>query len=318
MQTLAGVYNNWLFVQVITISGFLPITFTLLGLHILHKISWYLIFLSCGSIILSTAYFCTWDILDSLFLFLRKDLNNLKDVFDNGGLPECQHKQLWVYCDSHIQDLTTNFIEVYQDTRLILAGCLCTFVALTLDKSIRNPPDFLLLAKSIWQRTKPMRKAVGKGTTLILRINAIGKRVWYRITSYTTKRPWGRINLSTHIPVLSAIWRTIRRLEARLLSSRQTPKAWRIAIYSLLVGWYSCCFYLYLRVLRIFATQHVYSDKWSFGQVIALLVWVPPTCEYLNNEIRKLPSAVFLGLFRQGRLQLTTPPPPLPGALFLY
>lgn len=55
--SLQGLYNNYNLIGVISISGLLPITFTLLSLHTVGMHSWYLLILSTVTTILSAATF---------------------------------------------------------------------------------------------------------------------------------------------------------------------------------------------------------------------------------------------------------------------
>lgn len=45
---------------------------------------------------------------------------------------------------------------------------------------------------------------------------------------------------------------------------------------------------LVLNILQDFRAHYLYSHDWSFGQIVAILIWVPPLAEWLNVEIRGL------------------------------
>ena len=53
--TLQGLFNNYSLIGIISISGLLPITFTLLTLHSMEMSSWYLLSLSACTVAMSTA-----------------------------------------------------------------------------------------------------------------------------------------------------------------------------------------------------------------------------------------------------------------------
>lgn len=55
---------------------------------------------------------------------------------------------------------------------------------------------------------------------------------------------------------------------------------------SLYINWFS----VFFQDLAWFASNGVSSSSWSFGQIVAIMVWAEPLCEYFHLEIRKLPS----------------------------
>ena len=304
-QTLEQIYDNWLFVQNIAISGYLPITFTLLNLNLLHKISWYLVFLSCVSIALSIG---TIGVLGGNFRPTPKDLAKLQDVFNKPGPAECQFKQPSAYCyvDTYAASLTDS--DQFPITWEILIFCLIVFAILILDEFRKNPLRLPPFAKSMWQKTESMRKMIGKRVSF-LRIGTLCRSAWHTATSCIPTRLRGRRNLSRSVPFLAAILRLGRwthDLAARTISSRRVQKASKIVMYCAIIALYGYFFGIYLTNLRVFATRQAYSDRWSFGQVVALLVWVPPICEYVNTEIGELPSVVyFLSFWRAPSLLFT-------------
>lgn len=56
-QSLQQIYNTWIFLKVIALNGFLPITFTLTNLYIVGMSSWYMTLTSCVTVIFSVATF---------------------------------------------------------------------------------------------------------------------------------------------------------------------------------------------------------------------------------------------------------------------
>lgn len=84
-ESLQQIYQNYTFLNEIALSGILPITFTLFNLYLISMVSWYLIFLSSLSIILSIATLAVV----GHFSPSRSDLKVLEVVASKGGPQEC-------------------------------------------------------------------------------------------------------------------------------------------------------------------------------------------------------------------------------------
>ena len=88
-ESLQQIYQNYAFLNEIALSGILPITFTLFNLYLISMISWYLIFLSSLSIVLSIA---TLGVVGH-FSPSESDLKALAAVASKGGPSECGNMQ---------------------------------------------------------------------------------------------------------------------------------------------------------------------------------------------------------------------------------
>lgn len=59
-----------------------------------------------------------------------------------------------------------------------------------------------------------------------------------------------------------------------------------LIFFSLYIYWFKG----FIQDLAWFAYNGIDGSSWSFGQVVAIMVWVEPLCEYFHLELRELPS----------------------------
>ena len=93
-NSLQQLYNTYILIKSISISGYLPVTFTLFTLHLVDMVSWYLMALSIVTVLVSIA---------TLFVIgkfnpSQDDLNYLSQQALSGGPDSCGTKNLGVYC----------------------------------------------------------------------------------------------------------------------------------------------------------------------------------------------------------------------------
>ena len=92
---LQQLYNNYVLIRSISVSGSLPVTFTLLGLHIVAMVSWYLLILSILTVGVSIVTLVDL----GKFSPSPSDLNSIASVASgNQNLPNCGGMNLTVYC----------------------------------------------------------------------------------------------------------------------------------------------------------------------------------------------------------------------------
>lgn len=58
-----------------------------------------------------------------------------------------------------------------------------------------------------------------------------------------------------------------------------------LLFFSLYIYWFS----VFIQDLAWFAYNGIDGSSWSFGQVVAIMVWVEPLCEYFHLELRECP-----------------------------
>ncbi len=95
-NSLQQLYNTYVLIKSISISGYLPVTFTLFTLHLVDVVSWYLLVLSIVTVFVSLA---TLFVLGS-FSPSQDDLNYLSQQALSGGPASCGTKNPFVYCYS--------------------------------------------------------------------------------------------------------------------------------------------------------------------------------------------------------------------------
>ncbi len=92
--TLQGLFNNYTLVGSVSISGFVPVTFTLLALHHAEIRSWYLLLLSnCALVLSAVTLFSVGG-----FAISRADMQRLNEANAAGRYPECGYKDPTAFC----------------------------------------------------------------------------------------------------------------------------------------------------------------------------------------------------------------------------
>ena len=91
---LQQLYNTYILIKSISISGYLPVTFTLFTLHLVDVVSWYLLVLSIVTVFVSIA---TLFVVGN-FSPSQDDLNYLSQQALSGGPDSCGKNNLAVYC----------------------------------------------------------------------------------------------------------------------------------------------------------------------------------------------------------------------------
>ncbi|KAL8837913.1 MAG: hypothetical protein Q9176_005389 [Flavoplaca citrina] len=93
-QSLQQMYDTYVFLQVLAVNGFLPITFTLTNLYLVGMLSWFLILLSFVTIALSVATLaCVGQFNPSV-----ADMTSLAELAASGGPEECDGRKPGIYC----------------------------------------------------------------------------------------------------------------------------------------------------------------------------------------------------------------------------
>lgn len=130
-QSLQQVYNTNSFIKVIAIGGFLPITFTLFTLHMIHKLSWYLLILSIAIIGVAIASLVTHKPSSS-------DLDHIIDIASKGGPATCASKNLAALCydNGHLGSVSS--LDSNDGENATFIFCLVTTVILIVDHFCRS------------------------------------------------------------------------------------------------------------------------------------------------------------------------------------
>ena len=129
---LQQLYNNYILIRSISISGYLPVTLTLLGLHIVAMVSWYLLILSTLTVGVSTV-----TLIDlGKFSPSRSDLNAIASVgSDTDNLGNCGGRNLTVYCLHTINQGGTADWDPSTGANAALGFCLFVLVFVVADQN---------------------------------------------------------------------------------------------------------------------------------------------------------------------------------------
>ena len=135
-ESVQQLYNTYVFIKVVAIGGYLPVTFGLLTLRMVNKISWNVLFLSIVTIALSIGNVFT----KRIFKPSLDDLEFIQTQSVPGGPDGCGGNNLLAWCwtrmgiNQHAFS-ATNTVDGADD---ILAICLVTLVLLITDHLWRS------------------------------------------------------------------------------------------------------------------------------------------------------------------------------------
>ena len=232
-ESLQQLYNTYVFIKVIAIGGFLPITFTLLNLHMIKQLSWYILTLSTVTIVVATT---TLTITDQAFIPAPEDFDQIVSLTSQGGPSSCASQNLIPWCYNPRKDGNYYGFDTSSSgsgAEDILIFCLVTLLIIVADHFCRsNDPS---------QRN-------------------------------LNRRILTKLNISTSRPLFPRAGAVLR---------------FGTTIFHFIFFWlFIYCFYIFGDDLNWFNLNNIYDPSWGFGQVVAILVWVPPLCDYLWDHIR--------------------------------
>ena len=234
--SLQELYNTYIFIKVIAIGGYLPITFVLLILRMLNKVGWYLLTLSVVSVGVAIG-----NVYQTItFSPSQDDLAFLQSQAVQGGPDTCGgHNPItWCYNPIGVNYYGFRATNSGDGADDILKVCLVTLA--------------LLIIEHFWHSPD--------GTNRKIRD--------YLFRSYLRGSKAGRFRRLTTV--------------ARWLWKYVVP-----ALFALFLVGFLYCFAVFAEDLNWFRLNEIYDPAWGFGQIVAILVWAPPLCEYLWESFRK-------------------------------
>ncbi len=268
-NSLQQIYNTYVFIKVLAISGYLPITFTLFTLHIIGMVSWYLLALSVSSVALSVATLVTI----GNFKPSTADLNDLASSYATGGPDSCGNVQLGAFCytpfDSQSSSVSSFNTSAIGDAAFrMLAFCLVVLLLLVLEKAkFLQRPKTQRLMQWLFKKLAPFL------TMLAFLAERMRNACEYPMTQRIAQRT-------------SDLWSS-----PYLHQDTGDTGAIRLCIGALFYMVFSCLyiywFSIFARLLGWFAANQIYSTTWNFGQIVAITVWAPPLCEFIYLELRR-------------------------------
>ena len=235
-ESLQELYNTYIFIKVIAIGGYLPITFVLLILRMLNKVGWYLLTLSVVSVGVAIGNLYT----TMNFSPSHDDLAYLQSQSVHGGPDTCggNNPITWCYDPIGVNYYGFRATNSGDGADDLLKICLVTLAFLIMEHFWHSPDctnrkirDHLF--RSCLQGSKADR---------FRRLTTVTRWLWKYV-----------------VPALFAIF---------------------------LVG-FLYCFAVFADDLNWFRLNEIYDPTWGFGQIVAILVWAPPLCEYLWESFRK-------------------------------
>ena len=125
-NSLQQLYNTYVLIKSISISGYLPVTFTLFTLHLVDVVSWYLLVLSIVTVIVSIA---TLFVIGS-FSPSQDDMDYLSQQAISGGPSSCGTHNLAVYCFRPVGGPYDDSTDPASGAYSMLAFCLVVLVLL--------------------------------------------------------------------------------------------------------------------------------------------------------------------------------------------
>ena len=321
--SLQQLYDTYVFIKLLAISGYLPITFTLFTLHLIGMVSWYLIILSAWSVALSIVTLVSIGNFDPS----QANLADLASSYSSGGPLSCNEIQLSTFCyypDGYGYGELLDSGTIGDLAYRMLAFCLVVLALLSAAKG----------KVTTWRITQRFRH----GASSKLSLFASGPRYWHRIWELPTVQ-YEKRRISTKLSMLLSMicrfleivqWklatqptfhrstRPLSRLVTRRQQSdryimgrnyiyRTCSRSWisigeflrhvdyrKASQQSLIIGLYLTFSGLYLFWFAVFCQELAYfasngssiSKAWNFGQVVALTVWLPPLSEYIHLELR--------------------------------
>ena len=247
--SLQQLYNTYVLIKVIAIGGYLPITFSLLNLHIIKRLSWYLLTLSIVTIAVATT---TLKSGSSTFAPTPEDFSQIKDAAALLGPSSCGYQNLVPWCYYPRQNgnyFGFNSSSSGSGANDILVICLITLVIIVVDHFCQSDD----------RRQRNLNRRILK-----------------------------KLGIAASEPFFPHAG-TVLRLGT-------------VAFHFIFFWLYIYCIYVFGVDLDWFRASKIYNPSWTFGQIVAILVWAPTLCDYLWDQIRMSWSLPF----------------PLPTSEFLY
>lgn len=235
-ESFQQLYNTYIFIKVIAIGGYLPITFGLLTLRMLNKVGWYILALSIASVGVAIGDLYT----ERNFSPSPDDLTYLQGQSVQGGPTSCGGNNPIAWCYNRIG---VNYYGFRATNTGDGADAIIVFCLVTLG---------LLIIEHFWNSSDPTNRKIRNS---IFRFSLAESKV---------------DNFRRMKTVTSWLWRYT------------VP-----ALFVIFVLIYLYCFAVFANDLNWFRENEIYDPTWGFGQIVAILVWASPLCEYFWESFRK-------------------------------
>ena len=319
-QSLQQLYNTWVLIKSISIGGYLPVTFTLLTLHLVDQVSWYLLSLTICTVAVAIATLVTI----GNFSPSDGDISSVNLASSTNGPIPCGERNpgAWCYVPNSLNSGPDPSDGAYSMLYLcVFVLLLLTAKQLGLDSYLSNvcrqkirkyfPKDRHI---ERWYSTRRRGFIAGWEVfrTIEQKISEHRKTKQLRrfFSYHISWKPLSQQELSRSGPSRTKSgWftkvteSTSKKLRIRGLLAKEAIikmlKVFRsvdwlaasqlfliVLFYATILGIYICFFTIFCSDLAWFASNGV-SNTWSFGQIVAITVWAQPLCEYIHLEIRE-------------------------------
>ena len=285
-SSLQQVYNNWVFTKIAMISGFLPVSFALLILHLAGLSSWYLITLSTFSSVLSTV---TLGVLGK-FSMRHNDYTALQSSASAEGAEDCGNFQPYLWCLKTLDADHSNASDASSigslDSRIWRMLAFSLFVV-----------GLIIASKAQLTRPKRLKQGISPllGFTrrllkwLRLEWLVAYLRVSMRYLKAMVIRRWNKHPDPPDWPIAASQARDIfSRMDPTVQAYPEFNLILKPIFYAIIIGLYLSFFNDFITDLLWLARNRVYNDDWGFGQIIAISIWAPVIGEYAYLELRGL------------------------------
>lgn len=130
-ESFQQLYNTYIFIKVIAIGGYLPVTFGLLTLRMLNKLGWYVLILSVASVGVAIGDMY----IERAFTPSMDDLTRLQSQSVQGGPVSCggNNPIAWCYNPIGIDSYAFRRTNTGDGADAILVFCLIVLVLLTME-----------------------------------------------------------------------------------------------------------------------------------------------------------------------------------------
>ena len=287
-RSLQQIYNNHGFFSMVSMSGFMLVSFTPFLLHLVKMASFYLLILSCASM-----FICFGTLsLNTGLAISQMDLKALHKTITSEGPSECGGTQPWLWC-SQAEDFPSDFVWS-DDTfsqRSLFAFCSVFMAWIILTRliqlvAIRKIQILLCLCKQTYIE---MSSNMPSGLKSFRRSNADESvaDLAPQVLIMAVKRHLRRLN--DRVPML---WNRISNdCEECAGMHMGTPlKSIQALCFILVRLTFSSVYIFYMKdlvsSLAWFAQSDLYNSDWNFGQVVALTLWAPSILGWFHLEFR--------------------------------
>ena len=274
-SSLQQIHNDYAFINILATGGYLPITFVLYMLQKAGHRSWYMFLLSACTVVVSAATlwsnkqdespqirgttYTNCDHANPVAFCLGTSFKFADEPLDSTGVPQQQQPTLPTsdYSDFHLFPFNFDYRNGSPYFSQGTTPLIVSFFVLVLTLLDFYPVQNVLYLQHLFaspKRTRPLRDICSWTETLVQGCSRLVSLMW----SYGSTYLVFLMNLA--IPVAFLCFTSAYMVYLRLFQSLRSDSQTGIPIN---------------------------LSNWTFGQVVAITVWVPPLVQYMHLEISK-------------------------------